>query len=381
MNTNNLAVDIQDLVVEYRTDYGVVQAINHLDLKLEKGKTLGLVGETGAGKTTTGLAILKLIPDPPGVIVGGSIKINGEEYLTKSQKEMEKIRGNVVSMIFQDPMTALNPVYPVENQIAESIRYHEHLDKKESIEKARDMLEAVGIPRERGKEYPHQFSGGMKQRVVIAIALACSPSILIADEPTTALDVTIQAQVLEMMKELKLKYQTSMLLITHDLGVVAEICDDVSVIYAGTVIEHGSLDDVFNHPRHPYTEGLFKSLPDLDNPDDKLEPIKGLMPDPTNLPEGYAGSTAKLFPGYVLTPGLQNDDVREFQTYLNVVGQNIQAIPVVPVTGYFGPETENAVRIFQESYGLPVTGTVGAPTWDAVAKEYNYIRFGTERTG
>lgn len=200
---------------------------------------------------------MKLIPDPPGVIVGGSIKINGEEYLTKSQKEMEKIRGNVVSMIFQDPMTALNPVYPVENQIAESIRYHEHLDKTESIEKARDMLEAVGIPRERGKEYPHQFSGGMKQRVVIAIALACSPSILIADEPTTALDVTIQAQVLEMMKELKLKYQTSMLLITHDLGVVAEICDDVSVIYAGTVIEHGSLDDVFNHPRHPYTEGLF----------------------------------------------------------------------------------------------------------------------------
>ena len=288
MNTNNLAVDIQDLVVEYRTDYGVVQAINHLDLKLEKGKTLGLVGETGAGKTTTGLAILKLIPDPPGVIVGGSIKINGEEYLTKSQKEMEKIRGNVVSMIFQDPMTALNPVYPVENQIAESIRYHEHLDKTESIEKARDMLEAVGIPRERGKEYPHQFSGGMKQRVVIAIALACSPSILIADEPTTALDVTIQAQVLEMMKELKLKYQTSMLLITHDLGVVAEICDDVSVIYAGTVIEHGSLDDVFNHPRHPYTEGLFKSLPDLDNPDDKLEPIKGLMPDPTNLPRGCA---------------------------------------------------------------------------------------------
>ena len=251
MSEKNLAIAIQDLVVEYRTDYGVVQAINHLDLELEKGKTLGLVGETGAGKTTAGLAILRLIPSPPGVIVGGSIKVNGDEYLSKSEKEMEAIRGKAVSMIFQDPMTALNPVFRVEEQIAESLIYHENLDKKDALEKARDMLEAVGIPRERGKEYPHQFSGGMKQRVVIAIALACSPSILIADEPTTALDVTIQAQVLEMMKSLKEKYQTSMLLITHDLGVVAEICDDVSVIYAGTVVEHGSLEDVLNHPRHP----------------------------------------------------------------------------------------------------------------------------------
>lgn len=288
MSEKNLAIAIQDLVVEYRTDYGVVQAINHLDLELEKGKTLVLVGETGAGKTTAGLAILRLIPSPPGVIVGGSIKVNGDEYLSKSEKEMEAIRGKAVSMIFQDPMTALNPVFRVEEQIAESLIYHENLDKKDALEKARDMLEAVGIPRERGKEYPHQFSGGMKQRVVIAIALACSPSILIADEPTTALDVTIQAQVLEMMKSLKEKYQTSMLLITHDLGVVAEICDDVSVIYAGTVVEHGSLEDVFNHPRHPYTEGLFNSLPDMENPDAKLKPIKGLMPDPSNLPAGCA---------------------------------------------------------------------------------------------
>ena len=278
-------VDFQDVTFCYEENTDILR---HFTLHVKPGETIALVGPTGAGKTTAGLAILRLIPSPPGVIVGGSIKVNGDEYLSKSEKEMEAIRGKAVSMIFQDPMTALNPVFRVEEQIAESLIYHENLDKKDALEKARDMLEAVGIPRERGKEYPHQFSGGMKQRVVIAIALACSPSILIADEPTTALDVTIQAQVLEMMKSLKEKYQTSMLLITHDLGVVAEICDDVSVIYAGTVVEHGSLEDVFNHPRHPYTEGLFNSLPDMENPDAKLKPIKGLMPDPSNLPAGCA---------------------------------------------------------------------------------------------
>ena len=286
MEEKKYAVDIKDLVVEYRTDYGVVHALNGLNLQLEKGKTLGLVGETGAGKTTAGLSMLRLIQSPPGVIVSGSIVINGEEYLKKTTREMEKIRGKEISMIFQDPMTALNPVYSVESQIAESIMLHNPISKADATEQARDMLEAVGIPRERGKEYPHQFSGGMKQRVVIAIALACSPSILIADEPTTALDVTIQAQVLEMMKALKEKYDMSLLMITHDLGVVAEICDDVSVIYAGTVIEHGTLDDVFNHKRHPYTKGLFDSLPDLDNPEARLKPIHGLMPDPVNLPKG-----------------------------------------------------------------------------------------------
>ena len=287
MSEKNLAIAIQDLVVEYRTDYGVVQAINHLDLELEKGKTLGLVGETGAGKTTAGLAILRLIPSPPGVIVGGSIKVNGDEYLSKSEKEMEAIRGKAVSMIFQDPMTALNPVFRVEEQIAESLIYHENLDKKDALEKARDMLEAVGIPRERGKEYPHQFSGGMKQRVVIAMALACEPELLIADEPTTALDVTIQAQVLRMIQDLKAKLNTSMLLITHDLGVVAQTCDNVAIMYAGEIVEQGTVEDIFRGEKHhPYTVGLFGSIPKLDQTSDRLHPIEGMLPDPTNLPEG-----------------------------------------------------------------------------------------------
>ncbi|NPV75358.1 MAG: ABC transporter ATP-binding protein [Anaerolineae bacterium] len=281
-------LEIKNLVVEYRTEDGIVHAVNGLDLRIEKGKTLGLVGETGAGKTTTGLAILRLVAQPPGVIVDGSIHLNGENLLMKSEKEMEKIRGKQVSMIFQDPMTSLNPVTRVEDQIAEVIELHEHLSWNESLAKARDMLELVGIPGERGVDYPHQFSGGMKQRVVIAIALACSPQLLISDEPTTALDVTIQAQVLQLMKNLREKYQMSMLMITHDLGIVVEICDLVSIMYAGRVVEHGSLEDIFNNTRHPYTEGLFNSLPNLEDRKAKLKPIKGLMPDPSNLPPGCA---------------------------------------------------------------------------------------------
>jgi peptide/nickel transport system ATP-binding protein len=281
-----MALEIDSLVVEYHTPDAVVHALNGMDLKLEKGKTLGLVGETGAGKTTAGLSILRLVPDPPGVIVSGTIKLNGESIFEKTDKEMDEIRGKVVSMIFQDPMTSLNPVLTVEDQIAEVIERHENISKEQSFIKAREMLELVGIPGTRGSEYPHQFSGGMKQRVVIAIALACSPSLLIADEPTTALDVTIQAQVLEMMKALREKYETSMLMITHDLGIVAEICDTVSVAYAGRVIEHGSLEDIFDNTRHPYTEGLFNSLPNLKDRKAKLKPIKGIMPDPSNLPSG-----------------------------------------------------------------------------------------------
>ena len=279
-------IEIKDLVVEYRTRSGVVQALNGLSLSIEKGKTLGLVGETGAGKTTAGLAVLGLIPSPPGVIVSGEILLNGKDLRALTDKEMDQIRGDAVAMIFQDPMTSLNPVMSVGDQIAEAIKIHEGLNHGDALKKAEEMLEMVGIPRERAKEYPHQFSGGMKQRVVIAIALSCTPGLLIADEPTTALDVTIQAQVLEMMKGLKEKYEMSMLMITHDLGIVAEICDEVSVVYAGRVVEHGTLADVFDNTRHPYTEGLFNSLPNIENQAEKLKPIRGLMPDPTDLPLG-----------------------------------------------------------------------------------------------
>lgn len=279
-------IEIKDLVVEYRTRSGVVQALNGLSLSIEKGKTLGLVGETGAGKTTAGLAVLGLIPSPPGVIVSGEILLNGKDLRALTDKEMDQIRGDAVAMIFQDPMTSLNPVMTVGDQIAEAIKIHEGLNHGDALKKAEEMLEMVGILRERAKEYPHQFSGGMKQRVVIAIALSCTPGLLIADEPTTALDVTIQAQVLEMMKGLKEKYEMSMLMITHDLGIVAEICDEVSVVYAGRVVEHGTLADVFDNTRHPYTEGLFNSLPNIENQAEKLKPIRGLMPDPTDLPLG-----------------------------------------------------------------------------------------------
>ena len=279
-------IEIKDLVVEYRTRSGVVQTLNGLSLSIEKGKTLGLVGETGAGKTTAGLAVLGLIPSPPGVIVSGEILLNGKDLRALTDKEMDQIRGDAVAMIFQDPMTSLNPVMTVGDQIAEAIKIHEGLNHGDALKKAEEMLEMVGIPRERAKEYPHQFSGGMKQRVVIAIALSCTPGLLIADEPTTALDVTIQAQVLEMMKGLKEKYEMSMLMITHDLGIVAEICDEVSVVYAGRVVEHGTLADVFDNTRHPYTEGLFNSLPNIENQAEKLKPIRGLMPDPTDLPLG-----------------------------------------------------------------------------------------------
>lgn len=286
MKNSKYAVEINDLVVEFKTDEGTVHALNGMDLKVEHGKTLGLVGETGAGKTTTALSILRLIPSPPGKIMGGTVKLDGEDLFAKTEDEMRKIRGKGVSMIFQDPMTSLNPVLTVEEQIAEVIELHEDVNHAGAIQKAKEMLELVGIPGERGPEYPHQFSGGMKQRVVIAIALACNPDLLIADEPTTALDVTIQAQVLDMMRGLRDKYGTSMIMITHDLGIVAEICDTVAIVYGGKVIEYGTLEDVYNNTRHPYTEGLFNSLPDLDHRENKLKPIKGLMPDPTNLPEG-----------------------------------------------------------------------------------------------
>jgi len=281
-----MILDVENLVVRYETDDGNVHAINGIDLQLGYRKTLGLVGETGAGKTTTALSLLRLIPDPPGVIECDKMIVAGNNMLELPVSKLEEIRGKDISMIFQDPMTALNPVFTVGEQIAESLEIHEHLNKGDAYEKAMQMLETVGIPRSRGNEFPHQFSGGMKQRVVIAIALACNPKLLIADEPTTALDVTIQAQVLALMKALKDKYDTSMILITHDLGIVAEVCDEVAVMYAGRIIEKGSLQEVFNDTLHPYTEGLFNSLPNINDRNAKLKPIHGLMPDPTNLPVG-----------------------------------------------------------------------------------------------
>ena len=285
-NKKDLILDIKDLVIHYETDDGTVEAVNGLDIQLEYGKTLGLVGETGSGKTTTALSILRLVPDPPGVIKNGSITLDGKDILNLPQKDLESIRGNLVSMIFQDPMTALNPVLTVGEQIAEVIGLHENISEKEAADKAGQMLEVVGIPKERYGEYPHQFSGGMKQRVVIAMALACNPKLLIADEPTTALDVTIQAQVLETMKELREKFGSAMIMITHDLGIIAEVCDEVSVVYAGQIVEHGTLEDVFERTLHPYTEGLFGSLPNIEERRHRLQPIPGLMPDPTDLPKG-----------------------------------------------------------------------------------------------
>lgn len=280
-------LEIRDLNVEFKSDRGTVKAVNHVSFHVNKGETIGLVGETGAGKTTTALSIMKLVPGPHGKIKSGEILFEGEDLLKKNEKEMRKIRGGRISMIFQDPMTSLNPVVTVGDQIAEVIKLHNaKLSHHEIKEKAEQMLELVGIPAARYGEYPHQFSGGMKQRVVIAIALACNPELLIADEPTTALDVTIQAQVLELMARLKKELNTSMILITHDLGVVAGECDRVAIMYAGEIVEYGSLKNIYKETKHPYTIGLFRSIPNIDKKDERLVPIPGLMPDPANLPSG-----------------------------------------------------------------------------------------------
>lgn len=280
-------LEIRDLTIHYETDEGICHAVNHISLDLEKGKTIGLVGETGAGKTTIALGIMGLIPNPPGRVIGGEIFLQGENLLEKNKHEMQKIRGKKISMIFQDPMTALNPIDTVGDQIREVILLHEHgFSKADATKKACEVLEMVGIPAERYEEYPHQFSGGMKQRIVIAIALACNPELLIADEPTTALDVTIQAQVLDKLNELKEQLGTSMIMITHDLGIVAEMCDQVAIVYAGEIVEMGSVWDIFDRPGHPYTLGLFGSLPSVAEDKPRLTPIPGLMPDPMNLPEG-----------------------------------------------------------------------------------------------
>lgn len=279
-------LDIKNLNVHYITSDGTVKAVNDLNLTLFPGETLGLVGETGAGKTTTALSMMRLVPNPPGKIVSGEIYLKDKDMVGMKESALRKIRGNRISMIFQDPMTSLNPIMTVGDQIKEGILLHQDVSGSEATKRAGDMLEVVGIPSERYEDYPHQFSGGMKQRVVIAIALACNPEVLIADEPTTALDVTIQAQVLQLMENLKDEFKTSMLLITHDLGVVAKVCDHVAIMYAGTVIEQAEKNRLYRSPKHPYTVGLFDSIPIVTENVERLKPIKGLMPDPTNLPTG-----------------------------------------------------------------------------------------------
>lgn len=280
-----LAIMLTILALNVMGD-GLVQALNGVSLQIHTGKTLGLVGETGAGKTTLAKGIMQLVPNPPGKIKGGEVFYDGEDLLKKSVQEMRKVRGKQISMIFQDPMTSLNPVMTVRDQIMEVILQHNKLSKEEAVKKADEMLELVGIPAARGREYPHQFSGGMKQRVIIAIALACQPRLLIADEPTTALDVTIQAQVLDLIQNLKKRDNTSMLLITHDLGVVAQTCDYVAIMYAGEIVEYGTLREVYKDIRHPYTKGLMASIPNLVEQVERLQAIDGLMPDPTNLAKG-----------------------------------------------------------------------------------------------
>lgn len=283
-------IEVKNLKVHYTSEGRKIHAVNEVSFSLKKGETLGLVGETGAGKTTIAKSILRILPEPPAQVDGGEIYLEGTDLLKLSNDEMRKIRGRKIAMIFQDPMTALNPVMRVGKQIAEGISLHEKISAREAEEKAKKMLEMVGIPSSRYRDYPHQFSGGMKQRVVIAMALSCNPDLLLADEPTTALDVTIQAQVLDIIKNLQKELDTSMIMITHDLGIVAEVCDNVAVIYAGQVVEYGSREEIFDHPCHPYTIGLFGSLPDINSDVDRLSPIMGMPPDPADLPSGCAFS-------------------------------------------------------------------------------------------
>lgn len=279
-------LEVRNLRVQFDTSDGTVKALNGINISLDEGMTLGLVGETGAGKTTLAKSIMRIVPQPPGKTVSGEILYDGKDILKMDKNEIRKIRGEHISMIFQDPMTSLNPVMTVGEQIAETIKTHEKISSVEATKKACEMLELVGIKADRAGDYPHQFSGGMKQRVVIAIALACNPRILIADEPTTALDVTIQAQVLEMMQKLKQKFNTATILITHDLGVVAQTCEKAAVIYAGEIVEYGTVHEVFKNMKHPYTIGLMNSIPKIHVDERRLHPIEGLMPDPVSLPEG-----------------------------------------------------------------------------------------------
>ena len=289
MNKDTL-LSVDNLEVIYTNGRETVRAVNNISFDIKRKETLGLVGETGAGKTTTALSIMGLLPERTGKVLNGEIHLEDADLLKLSEKEMQAVRGGRISMIFQDPMTSLNPVIPIGDQIEEALVLHniENKSREELHKRVDEMLTLVGINPDRKRQYPHEFSGGMKQRVVIAMALACSPELLIADEPTTALDVTIQAQVLSMMEELKEKLDMSMIMITHDLGIVAKTCDKVAVLYAGEIVEMGTFEDFFlqSEKRHPYTKGLFGSIPNIDDDSDRLTPIEGLMPNPTDLPTG-----------------------------------------------------------------------------------------------
>ena len=277
---------ITDYVVEFKTENGTKQAINHLNLKIHKGESLGLVGEAGAGKTTTALGVLRLLPKHSAKIKSGIIEFHGEDMAKFSERRLREIRGDKISMIFQNPLTSLNPVFTVGEQIAMVLRKHKNIGNKQAMEEAGKLMETVGIAKERINDYPHQFSGGMRQRIGIAAALACSPELLIADEPTTALDVTIQAQILELMKKLQKQYDTSLLMITHNLGIISELCKNVAVMYAGAIIEYGSVKEVFTNPMHPYTKGLLGAIPTLDDQKERLVAIPGEVANPYHLPKG-----------------------------------------------------------------------------------------------
>ena len=286
----NALLRVENLNVIYSSRNEIVHAVNGISFSVERGETLGLVGETGAGKSTTAYSIMRVLPDRTAKIVSGKIVFDGKDLLTVSESMMRHgIRGERISIIFQDPMSALNPIMRIGDQIAEALKYHnkENLDKDDLDEQVDKTLELVGIQKERKYDYPHQLSGGMKQRVMIAIALVCEPDLIIADEPTTALDVTIQAQVLAMINDLRERFGTSMILITHDLGIVAQMCDKVAIMYAGEIIESGTVEDIYSGKmQHPYTKGLCGSLPDRETKTERLHPIDGLMPDPTDLPKG-----------------------------------------------------------------------------------------------
>ena len=286
--TEHELLKVVNLKTHFFTEAGQVKAVDGVSFDLKRGETLGIVGESGSGKSVTALSIMRLVPEPPGKIVGGQIIFKGNDFIKLNQKQMRDIRGNEVAMIFQDPMTSLNPVMKVGEQIAEAVRLHLNMDKKQAWRKAVEMLQKVGIPEAeiRANSYPHEFSGGMRQRAMIAMALSCNPELLIADEPTTALDVTIQAQILDLMLDLKKEFNTAIIMITHDLGVVAEVCDDVLVMYAGKPVEHTDVNTLFENPKHPYTWGLLKSIPNIDDDRERLEPIKGLPPDLRYLPKG-----------------------------------------------------------------------------------------------